>query len=104
MQAPGKTLDRQASLAECNHDYIKKYVMHSPPPIRKGEFLSVNIDDMVHNLGVKEHENSLIARVLLKPKVVPMSHAALRTSINQIWDVPGNWKFLPWERATIVST
>lgn len=78
-----------------NERYIQKYVGHTLSPIRKEEFLSVNIDDMVHQFGVQEHAKSLIAWVLLKPKVEPMSTSALRALINSIWDVPRDWKFLP---------
>lgn len=58
----------------------------------------MNIDNLVHQCGVKEHENSLIARVLLRPKVEPMPTSALRSAINKMWDVPGAWKFLPLGR------
>lgn len=89
MQRSGPTTDRQGLTDEMNARYISKYANQPPAPTRKGEFLSVNIDDMIHQHGVKEHENSLIARVMLKPKVESMSRTALRDSINEIWDVPG---------------
>lgn len=78
-----------------NENYVQKYACHTPTPICKGDLQSVNIDDMVHQRGVREHEKSLIARVFLKSKVGLMTTAALRSSINKIWDVPGDWKFLP---------
>lgn len=54
---------------------------------------------MVHKLGVREHEKSLIARIMLKPKVDPMTSAALRDSINEMWKITGYWKFLSMGRS-----
>lgn len=72
-------------------DTFRNMFLNSRPLSVKGiSFLR----DMVHQLGVREHEKSLIARVLLKPKVEPMTNSALCASINKIWDVPGAWKFL----------
>lgn len=79
-------------------DMCKEPKIQTPAPIQKGDLLSVNIDDLVHQRGVKEHENSLIARILLRPKVEPMTSQALRLAINKVWDVPSTWKFLPLGR------
>lgn len=89
MQGPCSE-NMQTLIDEMNTRYINCYTDKSPPPIRKGEFLSVNIDDLVHKQGDREHEKSLIARVMLKPKVEPISSVVLQNSINKIWDVPGH--------------
>lgn len=72
-------------------EYIKSQAIITPPPIRKGDYLSINIDDQVHQMGVREHANSLIAKVLLKAKVEPMSSTDLRAAINEVWEILGNW-------------
>lgn len=71
------------------------------PAIRKGDLLSVNIDDSAHQLGVREHEDSLIARVLLKPKSASAPDAetwtsiSIRDAINNVWQIPDVWQFIP---------
>lgn len=57
--------DRQRNIDEMADQYIQRVKHQIPPPIRKGELFSVNIDDSVHQRGVKEHENCLIERVML---------------------------------------
>lgn len=88
MQGLGMNEDHQVLIDATNERYIWKYATHTPAPIHKGEFLSMNIDVTVHQYGVWEHEKSLIARVLMESKVEPMFTAALRAFINKIWDVP----------------
>lgn len=57
--------------------------------------MSLNIYDLVHQQGVREHEHSLIGKVFFKFGVKRMSLEDLRTSINRVWMIPGLWKFIP---------
>lgn len=48
----------------------------------------------MHQKGVREQENSLISRFLLKSGVKQMALEELRAAINKAWMVPGVWKFI----------
>lgn len=64
------------------------------PPVRKGEFLSINIDDSIHQQGVRELQNSLIGLVLLKSGAKLMPNIELKASLDKIWNIKGDWKFV----------
>lgn len=64
-------------------------------PVRKGDFLSINIDDHVHHQGVRELQDTLIGRILLKQGVKPMPTSNLKASIDKIWNVQGAWFLVP---------
>lgn len=64
-------------------------------PVQKGEFLSINIDDHIHQQGVRELQNTLIGRMLLKKGVKPMSTTDLKAFINNVWNIQGLWYLVP---------
>lgn len=59
-------------------------------PVRKGDLLSVNIDDSLHQQGVRKLEKSLIGRMMLKQGVKPMPTDSLKASLDLAWKVNGH--------------
>lgn len=49
----------------------------------------MNIDDAVHQQGVRELESSLIGRIMLKMGVKHMSTSELNASIDRVWNIKG---------------
>lgn len=66
----------------------------NPQPVRKGKYLSVNIDDSLHQQGVRKLEKSLIGCMMLKQGVKPMPTETLKKSLDQTWEIMGDWKLI----------
>lgn len=64
-------------------------------PVRKDDFLSINIDDHVHQQGVQELQDTLIGRMLLKQGVKSMPISVLKASIDKTWNIQGAWSLVP---------
>lgn len=71
------------------------YLAQISLPVRKGEYLAVNIDDVLHQQGVRKLENTLIGWMMLKQGVKPISTSDLKTSIDKVWNIQGQWKLIP---------
>ncbi|KAL8509367.1 hypothetical protein ACS0TY_016537 [Phlomoides rotata] len=62
---------------------------------RKGEFLSVTLDDLLVQRGVEKLQNSLIARLILAKGEEPYPLETLTWKLEATWNISGNWKLIP---------
>lgn len=65
---------------------------------RKGEFLSVKIDDALVKYGVSELAHSLIGKITLVTGDAPYSLENLHVKLSQTWGIMGEWQLVPLER------
>lgn len=65
---------------------------------RKGEYISVKIDDALVNQEVNNLKHSLIGKLSLAPGDKPYSVSELVSKLNQIWGVAGEWTHIPLGR------
>lgn len=63
-------------------------------PVRKGDYLSVNIDDSLHQQGVKKLEQSLMGRMILKQGTKPMATPILKDTVDRVWNIEGDWHLI----------
>ncbi|KAL8524256.1 hypothetical protein ACS0TY_014002 [Phlomoides rotata] len=62
---------------------------------RKGEFLSVTLDDLLVKRGVDELQNSLIARLIHAKGEEPYLLETLTRKLEATWNISGGWKLIP---------
>lgn len=62
---------------------------------RKGEYLSVKVDDALVKYGVSELVPSLIGKLSLVQGDSPYSLDALYSKLSQIWGITGDWQLVP---------
>lgn len=58
-----------SSYANALHPHLLNHSRYPPiakHPVRKGNYLSITLDDKLHQIGLREHEHSLIGRMLFK--------------------------------------
>lgn len=64
--------------------------------LRKGDYLPVTLDDRLHQIGLQEHEHSLIGRMMFKSGIKTMpSTEQLKAALQISWGVTGSWKIVP---------
>lgn len=61
---------------------------------RKGEFLSVKVDDALVKYGISELTHSLIGKLSLSQGDSPYSLDALHSKLSQIWGIMGEWQLV----------
>lgn len=64
-------------------------------PQRKGEFLSVKIDDALVRKGVSQLQHTLIGKLSLVPGDSPYTLENLKMKLGQLWGVVGAWHLIP---------
>lgn len=64
-------------------------------PVRKGDHLSVVIDDALHQHGVRENSHSLIGRRLFVAKEKPPTVTSLKSAFQDIWNLSSEWSLAP---------
>lgn len=74
--------------------FVQALNPYTAAPVRKGEFLSVNIDDQVHKQGVRDLQNSIIGRIILRLGAKPISTMELKALLDKSWNINGNWKIV----------
>lgn len=65
---------------------------------RKGDYLSVKIDDSLVQEGVAKLKNSLIGKLTLASGDSPYSLENLENKLTQIWGIQCNWSLVPLGR------
>lgn len=65
---------------------------------RKGEFLSVKVDDALVKNGVSELAHSLIDKLSLAPGDFPYTLDNLSSKLSQAWGIAGVWQLVPLGR------
>lgn len=73
-----------------------RYLPIVKPPVQKGNYLSVTLDDKLHQIGLHEHEHSLIGRMLFKISLRQLlTTDQLKAALDYSWSIVGSWHIIP---------
>lgn len=62
---------------------------------RKGDYISIKIDDSLVQRGVSQLQHTLIGRVSLAPGDKPYTLDDLKLKLDRIWGISGSWILIP---------
>ncbi|KAL8548210.1 hypothetical protein ACS0TY_007508 [Phlomoides rotata] len=75
--------------------HVSSEVIKGMKRTRKGEYMSVRIDEALYNAGVAELKHSLISRMVHARGDKPLLTDELIKWLNDIWDTAATWTLIP---------
>lgn len=82
---------------ELNHNPDDDF-NHNMVAQRKGEYLSIKVDEELVQRGVSTLQHSLIGRLTLAQGDSPYNLDSLKAKLNQVWEILGTWNLIPLGR------
>ncbi|KAL8503104.1 hypothetical protein ACS0TY_022012 [Phlomoides rotata] len=92
---PLQKLTYAGAVVNRNREEISTEVIQAMKPIRKGQYLTVKVDESLYKKGVSELRDSLIGRIINVKGDKPLGHEALVTRLGDLWNIRTPWSMIP---------
>ncbi|KAL8472996.1 hypothetical protein ACS0TY_029999 [Phlomoides rotata] len=94
-EKPPQKLSYADAVTNRNRENISNETIQAMKPVRKGQYLTVTVDENLYKGGVSELRDSLIGRIIHVKGDKPLAHEALITHLGDHWNIRTPWNMIP---------